>query len=294
MPTDHVQRGQEIYLLGGNASLEMARLTILERLKFETMGGLFVELEDDFSRCTRVLDLVSRAATWGISVAQAHSDLEVACMDHPGVLMDHAQAQAQVLGLENIHFFDLPEDITELDFPDNYFDLLNASHLFSFVLPHQWSAFLKECMRITCPGGYVRFIESEWGMTNSPAVEQLAALFLHGLKKRGQGLSPDGRNLGVMTMLGYLLKQAGWQGVQRRAFVTDYLTGPAEPSDPQAKVQLMLNVMLTSILEQHMATQQEIDALSAQAIVEVGQEDFQGLVLSVSFCAQKSLVPSPI
>jgi SAM-dependent methyltransferase len=292
MPTDHVQKGQEIYLLGGNANLEIARLTILERLKFETMGGLFVELKDDFSRCTRVLDLMSRLATWGISVAQTHSDLEVACIDYPGVLMDHAQAQAQVLGLENINFFDLTEDITRLDFPDGYFDLLNASHLFSFVLPHQWSAFLKECLRITHPGGYVRFIESEWGMTNSPAVEQLASLFLHGLKKKGQGLSPDGRNIGVVAMLGYLLKQAGWQDVKRQAFVTDYLTGPAEPSDPAAKVQVMANVMLKSILEQQMATQEEVDMLLAQAAVEVGQEDFQGLVLSVSFCAQKPLVAS--
>jgi len=284
---DHVQSSQEIYLLGGSVDLEIARLSILERLRIENMGGVCAERNNDFTGFTRVLDLVSRTGTWALQVARDYPELEVISLDWPGTLADIAQGQAEVQGLANIRFHPQGSDITRLDFPDSSFDLINASQLFSFVLPQQWPAFLKECLRITRPGGAVRFIEGEWGTTNSPAIEEFTGLFLRGLKQMGHSLSPNGRNIGVVTVLAHSLEQIGWQKVTRRAYIEEYMTGQRAPANPQARVQLMANTMLKPILSQGLSTQTEVDALLAQAVVEVADPDFCGVATYYSFYAQK-------
>ncbi len=289
MPVDHPLCNQNISSLGGNFDLEIAHMTILDRLRIESTGGLFAERHNDFSGFQRVLDIVSRTGTWALSVARQHSEVEVVCLNSHHSALDATRGQAEIEEIENIRFVwvEKEADLIHCIFPDNYFDLINVSELFALLRAKHLLAFFKECLRITKPGGYIRFTESEWGITTSPAIEKLAGLFLKGLRNMGRTPSPDGRNLGVNVVSSNLLQQAGWRNIERRAYVEDYLMGPSMPSDPATRIEIMINTMRKTILDQQMATQERLNDLIQQSIVEIGQDNFNGLAFFLVFCAQK-------
>jgi ubiquinone/menaquinone biosynthesis C-methylase UbiE len=287
MPHDHPQKDRGLPNLGGSSDVELARLTILERRKIEQIGGLFPERENDLEDFEHVLDIMSGTGTWSLSVAQRYPEIEVQGLERRSQLADYANMLAETRKLGNVSYTRLDNGPTRLDFADNSFDMVNVNDLFPILHPHEWALFFQECLRVTRPGGYIRLLEQEWGMTNSPAIEKLADLFLRSLKKAGLGLSPSGRYIGVLPRLSAFLKQAGWSNIQRRVIVDDYLTGAGAPTSPAQAVGLMANSMRDLTLLQHLATPAEYEALLAQAISELEQEDFCSLLLLMAFWARK-------
>lgn len=287
MPHDHPQKDLEISNLGGSQDLEIARLTILERRKIEQVGGLFPERANELEEFEHVLDIMSGTGAWSLGVAQMYPEIEVLGLEPRSRLADYANMQAETRKLGNVSYMRLGNGLTRLDFADNVFDMVNVNDLFPILHSHEWPLFFQECLRITRPGGYIRVLEQDWGMTNSPAIEKLADLFLRGLKQADLGLSPNGRYIGVLPRLSSFLKQAGWTNIQRRVIVDDYLTGAGTPNNPAQAVDLMANSMRDLTLRQHMATPEEYEALLAQAINELENEDFCSLLLLVAFWARK-------
>lgn len=287
MPHDHRQKDQEIPKLGGNMDLEIARLTALERRRIEQAGGLFPERENELEGFEHVLDIISGVGTWSLNVAQMYPEIEVRGLEQRSRMADYASGQAEARKLGNVCYTCLGDDLTKLDFPDNTFDLVNASYLFAMLHPHEWRTFFRECLRITRPGGYIRVFEQDWGMTNSPAIEKLADLFLGGLKKANLGLSPSGRYIGVLPLVCTFLSQAGWTQIQRRALVDDYLTGAGVPQNAEQAIRLMANTMRNLTLQQAMTTPEAYEELLAQATLELEREDFCSLLLFVVFWARK-------
>lgn len=287
MPRDYMVSDQQIAVLGGSLDLEVARLAMLERRKIERAGGLFPERENELEGFERVLDIMSGIGVWTLNVAQRYPEIDVMGLERHGRLLDYARGQAEARRVGNVYYQMWGDDPTELAFPDNFFDLVNANYLFLLLHEDEWPRFFQECLRITRPGGYIRVREQGWGVTNSPAIERLADLFLRGLKKAGLGLSPDGRNLGVITMLGQLLKRAGWIDIQRRAMLDDYLQGAGNPEDPEQVVRLMANTMREITLKQGMTTPEEFERLLQEAAWDVGRDNFSSLLLLASFCARK-------
>lgn len=291
MPYDHPQKDLEIPNLGGSLDLEIARLTALERRRIERAGGLFPEREHELEGFEHVLDIMSATGAWTLSVAQMYPEIEVQGLERRTRLVDYASGQAEARKLGNVCYTYLGEDLTKLAFPDNSFDLVNANYLFVHLHPHEWRPFFQECLRITRPGGYIRVLEQDWGITNSPAIEKLADLFLRGLKKANLGLSPNGRYIGVLPFLCTFLRQTGWIHIQRRVMVDDYLKGSGMPHKAEQAIRLMANTMRDITIQQAMATPEVYAALLAQATVELEREDFCSLLLLVAFCARKPEYP---
>lgn len=287
MPHDHPQKELEISNLGGNMDLEIARLTALERRRIERAGGLFPERENELEGFEHVLDIISGVGTWTLNVAQMYPEIDVQGLERHSRMADYASGQAEARKVGNVCYACLGEDLTRLDFPDNFFDLVNANYLFAMLHPHEWQPFFRECLRITRPGGYIRVFEQDWGITNSPAIEKLADLFLGGLKKANLSLSSNGRYIGVLPLVCTFLTQAGWTQIQRRALVDDYLTGAGFPKNAEQAICLMANTMRTITLQQEMATPEAYEALLAQATLELEREDFCSFLLLVAFWARK-------
>ena len=287
MPHDYSLKEPEIPNLGGSLNLEFARLTVLERRRIERAGGLFIERENELDGFEHVLDITSGTGAWSLSVAQQYPEIEVIGLERQCPLTHYASSQAEARKLGNVCYMSWKEPVTRLNFPDNSFDLVNANFLFILLHPDEWLPFFKECLRITRPGGYIRVNEQDWGVTNSPTIEQLADLFLRGLKKANLGLSPNGRYIGVLPYISLFLKQAGWCSIQRRVMIDDYLQGAGVPNNAEQAIELMANTMRPLTLGQQMANSEEYQALLAQATKDLTREDFCSHLLLVAFSARK-------
>lgn len=86
----------------------------------------------------------------------------------------------------------------------------------------KWLLLLKRLYALLKPGGYVVVTEGEGIYTNSLALERLHEIFCTALHKTGYSLSPSPRFMGVVSQLGYLLYQTGFQVVGSEASVLDY------------------------------------------------------------------------
>lgn len=287
MPHDHPLKGYDIPNLGGSLDLEIARLTVLERKRIEQAGGLFPERENELEDFEHVLDIMSGTGAWALRVAQRYPEIEVLGLERRTRLASYASGQVEALKLGNVSYSEPGEHLTKLAFPDRFFDLVNVNYLFLILRPYEWPIFFQECLRITRPGGYIRVTEQDWGVTNSQAIEKLADLFLRSLKKANLGLSPNGRYIGVLPRLHSFLTQAGWQDIQRRVIVDDYLKGSGIPTDPDQAIRLMANSMRDITLKEEMTTAEEYEALLAQAAAELAREDFCSFQLLFTFWARK-------
>jgi SAM-dependent methyltransferase len=198
---------------------ETARLIEQDRLFTQAMGGLFAEREDVASMHI-ILDLACGPGSWALDVAFEYPRSEVIGVDLSQTMIEYAHARAMSQKRANATFETM--DITQrLQFADASVDLINARCIQSFFSLMLWPALLAECRRILKPGGVLRLTEIEGGLSNSVPLQQLSACLFDALRLEGRTFSIDGRSLGIVHMLGPLLKNAGFQDIGKRPFVLD-------------------------------------------------------------------------
>ncbi len=198
---------------------ETARLIEQDRLFTQAMGGLFAEREDVASM-HMILDLACGPGSWVLDVAYEYPNCEVIGVDLSQTMIEYAHARALSQQLNNATF-ELMDITQRLQFADGSVDLINARCIQSFLSPVLWPALLTECRRILKPGGVLRLTEIEGGISNSSALQQLNGCLFEALCAQKRTFSIDGRSLGIVHMLGPLLKRAGFQAISKRPFVLD-------------------------------------------------------------------------
>ncbi len=198
---------------------EMARLIDQDQLFTRAMGGLFAE-RDDLASIHTILDLACGPGSWALDVAFTYPDCEVAGIDLSQTMIDYARARARSQKRTNVSF-EVMDILQSLPFSNATFDLVNARCIESFLSPASWPALLAECQRILKPGGVLRLTEIEGSISNSAPLQQLSAHLFEALRQQRRTFSTDGRSLGVVHMLGPLLKSAGFQHISKRPFILD-------------------------------------------------------------------------
>ena len=280
MSTSDSSRRENPYFIDPESGAEMTRLISLDRLMTKCLGGLFSEHSAaDLAAVRRVLDIACGPGGWAQEVAYAYPKKEVVGIDISQNMISYARTQAQVQRLDNAHF-QVMDATKPLDFPDRSFDLVNA-RLIGFFPKSIWPSFLQECWRITRPGGIIRLTEMEigvCGITNSAAVERLNALAVQTFYLTGHGFSPDGRHLGTTPLLARFLRDAGYQNVQQRAHVLDYSVGTEVHEEFCQGNMVGFKLIQPFLLQTKVTTQEELDQLYEQALVEMRSSDFCGLV----------------
>ena len=93
-----------VYISDPESGAEMARLIDQDRLVTKGMGGLFPERSNDFSGIHRVLDGACGPGGWALEIAFKYPEIEVVGFDVSQAMIDYANAQARVQGLENASF----------------------------------------------------------------------------------------------------------------------------------------------------------------------------------------------
>lgn len=288
MPRDYPPPGKKPYRLIEHTKVDLASLEIQERSLLELMGGPFPERNNDFRGFTRVLDVACGVGSWAIAIAREHPYLEVIGITTQYSLVAHARKRALAAGLKNAFFFQVVGgEKPQLPFPSAEFDLVNTQYLHSWLRTGEWPDFIRDCWRVTRPGGYVRMTEPERGQSTSLALTRLEDLYLQAMHRIGQRFSPDDRHIGAANQLLYLCQEAGFREITRRAYMTDYDQDGDAPENPFLRLQLLTQTFRPLILEENLAREEELTALLQQAREEIEQEDFAAYRFLITVCGRK-------
>jgi SAM-dependent methyltransferase len=274
-----------VYFNDPESGAEMARLLDQDRLITKGMGGLFPERSNDFSGIHRVLDAACGPGGWAMEVAFTHPEIEVVGFDISQAMIDYARAQAQVQGLDNASF-QVMNLLKPLDFPNNSFDLVNVRFI-NFLPAASWPQLTQEFGRITRSGGFIRLTESEWWyFTTSPALENLNALIIRALKIQGS-FSQTGRFTGILPVLRSLLLDASCVNIKLVSHAIDFSVGTEAYEGFRRDAAVVFKLFQPFIMRMGVATQEELDRLYDQMLIEMLQEDFRGLMLPLTAWGEK-------
>lgn len=270
---------ENTYFLDPEDPTEMVRLINQDRVTTQAMGGVFAGLsEHEIASLQTVLDLACGPGGWVLDVAFDYPDIEVAGVDVSQTMMAYANARARTQRRMNASFGVM--DVTEptLDFSDQTFDLINARFLVGVLKREAWAPLINECRRLLRPGGLLRLTEMvESVVTNSPAYERLNGLLYQAMWRAGYGFSPDGRTLDLTFRLPRLLRDAGYQQVRAMAHVLEYEPGTAAWSDFYHNAEIGHALTQSLLMKTGVATQEELEPLYQQMLVELQRKEFCGM-----------------
>jgi SAM-dependent methyltransferase len=271
-----------------DSGAELARLVEQERFFQKALGGLLPEQPDlaaFLAPFHRVLDVASGSGGWVLEMARQYPHLEVIGFDIDARMIAYANTQAQVAGFDNASFR-VMNAAEPLDFPDDYFDLVNARFM-AVVGAAAWPHVTRELYRITRPGGIIRLTETEqYSVSNSPSFERLSAAFLEAERRAGLALT-QGPTSGQTVMLGRFLRDAGCVNIQRRPQVIDWSAGTAEHEPMFQDLRMFIKLLQPFIIEVGVLTQEESDQLYREAEREMMSDDFCALLNFLTVWGEK-------
>jgi len=272
------------YFTDPESGAEMARVMDQGSLLTKSMGGLLPELADLFN-IRHVLDIGCGPGDWVQEMAFAYQEKDIVGIDVSQQAIEYASAQAHVRQLDNAHF-SVMDATKPLDFPNGTFDLVNARTI-GFLPTSVWPELMKECMRIMRPEGVIRLTESEWSFSNSPALEAITWIFFRALKAAGQSFSPDGRRHGITTMLGGILRDAGYTDVRQVPYVIDFSAGTEAHASICKNWRVVYKLSQPFFIRTGVTTQEEVDQLYEQMQIEMMLDNFRGIMYLLTALGEK-------
>ncbi|QBD83087.1 class I SAM-dependent methyltransferase [Ktedonosporobacter rubrisoli] len=275
------------YFLDAESPAEMARLVNLGRITTQAMGGALVGLEEETQDWQRVLDLGCGPGGWVLDVAYAHQSLEVAGVDISQTMIKYANARAKSQGLSNASFGVM--DISQpLDFSEQSFDLVNARFLVGVIGRKTWPALIAECTRILRPGGILRLTEMiDAGVSTSSAFEQINAWLSQAFWRAGYGFSSDGRHFCMTSVLKRLLRDAGYEDIQHAAHALEVSVDAPAWMDFYRNAEVGYYLVQPFLLKAGVATQEEIERIYQQMLIEMRADDYCGMWHYMTFWGKK-------
>jgi ubiquinone/menaquinone biosynthesis C-methylase UbiE len=266
---------EKTYFIDSQSAAEMARLMDFDRYLTKAMGGP-IEERTDYNNVHRILDIACGPGGWVLDLAFAHPEIDMFGIDINRSAISYAQSQAEAQELNNATFRSM-NAVEPLDFPDEYFDLVNARSIVAFMPPARWPEFLQDCKRILRHGGTLRLTEGEWSITNKPAMAKLNGLLMKAMQMAGLSFSPNGRHFGAIPVIGHFLKNADFQDIDKRAHVVDYSAGMEANPIVYNDAKVFYQLIQPFIVNMRLATQEEVEQLYQQALTEMLMDDFCGV-----------------
>lgn len=206
---------------------ELTRLRFQDQMLTASMGGVLSE-QPDPSSIQRMLDVGCGPGAWLLEAAKTYPTMSLlAGVDISRKMIEYASNQAQEQQVSDRVEFRTMDALRMLEFPAEYFHLVNQRLGMSYLRTWDWPKLLQEFVRVTKPGGIVRLTESDVIIeSNSPALMRANEVFLNSLSQAGHLFTPD--RLGIINSLASLLNQQGLQNVQTHDHTLEYRAGTPE------------------------------------------------------------------
>jgi len=287
-----VTQSEIITIIDPEEPTETARQMLQNRLLHRYMGGPLPE-QTLAQPVQHILDLTCGPGGWVLDIAFAYPQATVIGVDSSRINIRYARAQARAQRRSNAYFQEM-DILHPLDFPDNYFDLVNARFLNTFLPTEEWANLLHTCLRITRPEGIIRLVECDYGVSSSLACEKLSEYYVHALQNAGLRSTPVGRPLtiGQTLPLEDLLYESGCRGVQQRTYTLDF------SAEAEANIGMVDNALIflrqikPFVLKMGGVKPQEFERLYQEACLEMRSHTFCGQWLLEMAWGKKSMVGS--
>ena len=261
---------------------EMTRLDIQEELITDGMGGVLPE-QPDPTIFMRVLDIACGTGGWLIETAKTYPNMtRLVGVDISTPRIEHARERAKAEQVSDRVEFQVMDALLILEFPKEYFDLVNIRSATSFMRTWSWPKLLDEMQRVMRPGGMIRITENLRMHSNSPAVVRLMALFGEAFFNAGH-LFSEGKTedtyiegtAGVANDLVRLLHQYGIHNIKTRISTGHYR--PGTPTGQQYTEDLRLSSQnMIPFLRKWGRLPDDYDALCREALEATQRPDFTG------------------
>jgi ubiquinone/menaquinone biosynthesis C-methylase UbiE len=277
------------YIFDPEDTAELARLIHLDRVITQGMGGSLEGLPP-LPSSAQVLDLCCGPGGWVLDVAFEHPEMEVTGIDISESMIAYANARAHTQELPNTSF-GIMNVLEPLDLSDNSFDFVNARFLIAVVRQEQWLDVVRECSRITKPGGVIRLTESDvMGFTTSWAFAEFSQRIYQVSKTLGYGFAPDDHSLGITHMLGGLLRAIGCETIESQMHVIDFSADSQAWTNIFHNYDIAFQAIQPVLVKRGIATQEELDALYQQFYIEMHLDTFRGIWPYMSVWGRKPLL----
>jgi ubiquinone/menaquinone biosynthesis C-methylase UbiE len=264
------------YVFDAESATEMARLLLQDRLINEMVGGLFPE-RADLNGIENILDIGCGPGGWALDVARSYPRKQITGIDISDTMLAYANEQKELHMLANIHFEKMDARETLL-FADQSFDLVNIRYAAGYISKHVWPKLLKECVRITKPGGILRVSEPDrMGLTNSISFEKYAYYLALLLSKLEYGFAVDPYSFGMSPMLGKLFQEAGYTDIHMKSYVLDFSYGTALYHVQLQNIEISCQLLQSRLKKMGIATQEELESTYEAMLRELGSKDFCGI-----------------
>lgn len=206
---------------------ELKRLQIQDQMLTASMGGVLPE-QPDRTAFARVLDVGCGTGGWLIELAQTTPSCTMLVgIDASRTYVEYARAQAVAAHVDDRVEFHVMDALRMLEFPTDFFDLVNHRAATSWLRTWDWPKLLQEYQRVTHPDGVVRITEPDWVVeSRSPADARLAELWPQAFYQAGHFFTPTSD--GVTSKLAHLLSQHGLLDVKTRPLRLEYRVGTPE------------------------------------------------------------------
>jgi ubiquinone/menaquinone biosynthesis C-methylase UbiE len=216
MPANNQEQPNTYFILDQANRDERKRLSILDSTTTASMGGVLPEQPDPLA-FERVLDVGCGTGGWLIELAQTLPQATTLIgMDANRTFIEYAREQAREAGVSDRVEFLVADGLRRLEFPDNFFDLVNHRFAWSWLRTWDWPYLLQEYQRVARPGSIVRITEGDTWRSNSPALNRLSDLFLKAMYQSGHTFNEDA--YGITSDLAPLLERHGLRQVQIQTY----------------------------------------------------------------------------
>ncbi len=251
---------------------EMTRLQILDQIFTTGMGGVRPE-QSDPTIFRRVLDVGCGTGGWLIEAAKTYPSMSVLVgVDVSNKMLEYARAQAEAEQVSDRVEFRAMDALRMLEFPADYFDLVNQRSGVSFLRKWDWPKILQEYQRVARPGGVIRVTEADFILEcNSPALSRLYQLACEAFYQAGNYFTPSSN--AVINELPRLLYQYGVRDVQTRSYILEFRAGTTEGQRLAEETKLIYRTMLP-FLRKWTRVPDDYEELYQQALSETQQPDF--------------------
>ncbi|QBD79209.1 class I SAM-dependent methyltransferase [Ktedonosporobacter rubrisoli] len=271
-PESSKQEHPSTYFVQDRTNLEeLERVTVQDQMITASMGGILPEQADP-SAYRRVLDVACGSGGWVIEAAQTYPTMTLIGIDVSKRMVDYAREQAEKAQVADRVEFHVMDALRMLEFPNNYFDLVNMRCSGSFMRTWDWPKMLSEMLRIARPQAVIRVTEPEIEhQNNSPALTQFFAMFQCAMFQSGHLF--ENNTTGIIDHLARLLTQHGCQQVQTRSYALEYRTGtPAGQAYYNDCKYVLRN--LKAFIQKWGCISGDYEAICKQALEEMQQDTF--------------------
>jgi ubiquinone/menaquinone biosynthesis C-methylase UbiE len=251
---------------------EMTRLQIQDQMLTTGMGGVLPE-QSDPTIFQRVLDVGCGTGGWLIEAAKTYPSMSMLVgVDVSNKMLEYARAQAEAEQVTDRVEFRAMDALRMLEFPADYFDLVNQRFGASFLRKWDWPKILQEYQRVARPGGVIRVTEADFILEcSSPALSRLYQLACEAFYQAGNYFTPSSN--AVISELAHLLSQYGLQDVQTRSHILEFHSGTPEGQRFAEETKLVYRTMLP-FLRKWTRVPDDYEEIYQQALSETEQPDF--------------------